>query len=166
MNTPTVTPDAISVELKQRPQWVCWRYAIRNGKATKIPLNAITGKGASSTAPETWTDFDTAIAAFNADGGFDGVGYVFAPDDPYCGVDIDNCLIDGKPEPWAQEIIDTFIGAYIEVSPSGNGVKIFGKGRIPGEHRVGTIDGHKIEMYHDGRFFTVTGNRLNQGVTL
>jgi primase-polymerase (primpol)-like protein len=48
------------------------------------------------------------------------------------------------------------LGSYAEVSPSGTGVKVFVRGKLPpGRRRKG-----QIEMYDRGRFFTTTGHRL------
>jgi hypothetical protein len=87
----------------------------------------------------------------------DGVGYVFSADDPYVGIDLDTCrdLETGVIEPWAVEIVDD-IGSYTEISPSGRGVHIIGRGTIPGDrHRAGNI-----EMYDSVRFFRMTGDAL------
>src|SRR5262245_45768809 len=72
-----VLPDGIPAELKARDQWVCWRYAWveAKGKWDKPPLNARTGRRASSTNGETWSSFEVALAAYQ-DGRnkYDGVG--------------------------------------------------------------------------------------------
>lgn len=48
--------------------------------------------------------------------------------------------------------------SYAEVSPSGNGIHIILKGKVPGNRkRKGNI-----EMYDEGRFFTVTGRTLGK----
>ena len=57
-------------ELRQLPQWVCWRYEERGGKPTKVPYQP-KGRLASSTDPETWSRFDDVVAAYE-NGGFDG----------------------------------------------------------------------------------------------
>jgi primase-polymerase (primpol)-like protein len=61
-----------------------------------------------------------------------GVGYVFSDGDPYSGVDLDNCRgrETGEIADWAKEIIRG-LASYTEVSPSGTGVKIWVKGRLP-----------------------------------
>ena len=36
-------PLYVPAELENIAQWVCWRYAVVNGKTTKIPVNPRTG---------------------------------------------------------------------------------------------------------------------------
>jgi hypothetical protein len=85
----------------------------------------------------------------------DGIGFEFSPLDPFVGVDLDGCVIDGQVQPWAQTIIDSFM-SYTEFSPSGTGVHIIVRGEKPGPRcRKGTI-----EMYEEGRYLTMTGLRV------
>jgi hypothetical protein len=154
-----VNTEAIPAELRRRDQWVVWAYQDRGGKPTKVPMG-VGGELASSTDPATWSSFQVALrAAEQMDAA--GVGFVFTPDDPYCGIDLDDCLIDGKPTSRAWSLIDE-LGTYCEVSPSGKGVKLFGRGSKPGAKcRTRKVEGmREIELYDQGRFFTVTGNRL------
>ena len=79
--------------------------------------------------------------------------------DGFAGVDLDHCRDPetGTIEPWAAEIVKLF-GTYTKVSPSGTGVKLFGRGALP-EGVTGRRKGH-IEVYGATRYFTVTGHRL------
>ncbi len=155
-------PDAIPAALKELDQWVTWRYIARGGRPTKVPTNARTGREASSTDPSTWSSFTEAVSALGDGSSNAGIGFVFSPDDPFCGIDLDECLEEGAPVPEARAIVDTF-NTYTEVSPSGNGVKLFLRGRKPpwARCRSKAIRGFKeTEVYDSGRFFTVTGRRL------
>lgn len=149
-------PDA----LRSRPQWVTWRYEERPGdpKPTKVPYNARRGGKASSTDPDTWSTFAEALA--RADGS-DGIGYVFAPDDAVVGIDLDHCRDPGTGviEAWAMEILgDT--RSYTEISPSGCGLHVFVRGSLPsGRRKHGSV-----EMYDQGRYFTVTGQVLDDSL--
>ena len=145
----------IPEELRGYDQWVAWKWEKRNGKPTKPPYDAKTGKRASHSNPETWGTFEQAFASYNStDSTFDGIGFVFSAEDPFCGIDLDDCIdaVSGTIEPWASKIITDF-NSYTEVSPSGTGVKIFIKGHLP---RAGIRNG-KIEVYDNLRYFTVTG---------
>ena len=155
-NDPAPQPlivELIPAELRDRRQWVTWRYTTRGGKRTKVP-HQTNGEKAAADAPHTWTTFDLALAGYER-GTFDGVGYVFAADDPYFGVDIDNVKRDPERLVWALEIVQRF-GSYAEWSPSGNGIHIIGRGKLPGGGRNDQKLG--LEVYDRGRFFTVTGH--------
>lgn len=149
-------------ELRRHDRWVCWRRETRDGKPTKVPYNPATGLRASSTDPRDWFPFDAAVGAAG-EGGYDGVGFVFAEGEGFCGIDIDGCIgEDGRVSDGAREIIDA-LGSYAEVSPSGTGVKIFIRGVKPATAKCkrGRLAGFKaIEVYEHGRYFTVTGRHL------
>lgn len=144
--------------LQQRNQWVLWRLEQRNGKDTKIPYQP-SGIPASTTNPGTWSDFTTVQAAFNRDTSFSGIGFVFAKDDPFVGIDLDKCRdpATGDVEPWATEVLARF-NTYAELSPSGKGFHIIGRGNMPPKGRRKG----QIEIYEAGRYFTVTGERWQQ----
>jgi hypothetical protein len=147
--------------LRDRPQWVCWKYIQRDGKETKCPVNAQNGHLADSTDASTWSTFDQAIDGCRRMPELAGVGFVFSADDPYCGIDLDDAVEPGTTQlkAWAKEIV-TLVASYTEVSPSGGGAKIFLRGTKPGVRcRRGYHDG-EVEMYDRDRFFTVTGALL------
>jgi hypothetical protein len=144
-------------------QWVCWAYEYqpeRNPQKpwSKIPKCPSTGCNASSTNPRTWGTLVQALARYrNQQLDVDGVGFVLADDDPYAAVDLDDCRDSetGEIQPWAMEIIRRF-ASYTEVSPSGTGIRVFVKGRLPPKGRKKG----NIEVYDNQRFMTVTGCRL------
>jgi len=78
--------------LREREQWVCWREETRDGKPTKVPVTPGTGGFASSTDPETWDAFETALEYTETEHA-DGVGFVFTDDDPIVGVDLTTAAI-------------------------------------------------------------------------
>jgi hypothetical protein len=142
--------------VKERAQWLNWRFDERDGKVTKVPICPHTGELAAVDRPETWGTYEEAVRAAR-EHGYDGVGFVFTEDDPYAGVDLDNCLDpeSGEVEEWAKELIEQ-LNSYTELSPSGGGVHILVKAELPlGGRRKG-----QVEMYDSGRFFTVTGRHL------
>src|SRR5262249_30206676 len=78
--------DCIPKELRDRAQWVVWKYRKKNGKWTKVPFQARDPAAAASTTdPTTWATFDEAWAAYlewrGHDGWrrVDGIGFVFSP---------------------------------------------------------------------------------------
>ncbi len=118
----------IPQELKNAPQWILWRSEERNGKKTKVPYQ-IDGSMAQSSNKRTWSTFATIMKFFNEQE-YDGIGFMFSKDDPFIGIDIDHCVNDGVLSTFAQEIIQT-ISSYTEYSPSGEGVHIIAKGKLP-----------------------------------
>ena len=142
-------------ELKSLPQWVCYQnqWNEKKQKNSKIPKNPATGSGAKANDPATWATYAAAVDAarrFN----FDGVGFEFAAG--YMGIDLDNVIdADGNINAIAAEIVAT-LDSYTEYSPSGKGLHILCK--CPGAKAVGSRnDAIGLEMYNNGRFFTVTG---------
>jgi len=155
----TAPVSVIPAELRERPQWVCWRYETRDGKPTKIPYSPITNTRASSTEPATWTTFEHAI---DASTNFDGVGYVFASDDPFTGVDFDDCLAEDRLDPHVAAHLRT-LDSFTEISPSGRGVKTIVHASKNGFARCRTSKtpwNDEFECYDTGRFWTITCNPL------
>jgi putative DNA primase/helicase len=151
---PVVQEENIPRELRQRPQWVTYE------SGTKIPLDPRTGRYASTTDSLTWGTFEEALRRAEDQGL--GVGFVFSSGDPFVGVDLDECRDpeSGEVAQWAQEIIEE-LDSYTEASPSGTGVHVITKGKLPKSLSKALPEvGGKIEMYSQERFFTVTGNVL------
>jgi putative DNA primase/helicase len=166
-------PDFCRVpqELKACPQWVVWKLEPRHGQdnPTKVPYNARTSKKADSTNRATWETFDTARACYDR-GGFTGVGFVLDREDEFVGIDLDGCVHpNGEIAEWAGKIIER-LDSYTELSPSGKGVRIFVRGKLPpgcrkldsGEDKAipGLGRNPGIEAYDWGRYLTVTGNHV------
>jgi putative DNA primase/helicase len=153
-----VIPDAIPSELTALPQWVVWRYTWLEDrqKWDKPPLRVRNGNEASSTNSTTWGTFEDALWTYET-GLVDGIGFVFATKTGLVGIDLDHCrdVKAGVIDPWALEIIDRF-DTYTELSPSGTGVHLFAAGTLPGKG----LKTPRGEMYDSGRYFTVTGHRL------
>jgi putative DNA primase/helicase len=148
----------IPEEMKDYPQWVCWKAEPRgSGKITKIPIDPISGKHAKTNDPNTWSRFENAETCYHSNG-HAGVGFVFTENDDFVGIDLDDCIDpnSGKIDSDAEEIIRQMQG-YTEISPSGRGVHIIVKGNLPGAGR--RTD--KTEIYDKARYFTITGDLLN-----
>lgn len=149
---------AFPPQLLQRDQWVLWCLEPRGDKTTKIPYQP-DGTHAKSTNRATWSGFDSVKQAFIGNTRFTGIGFVFADDDPFVGIDLDKCRdpATGDIEPWAAAVLARF-ATYAELSPSGRGFHIIGQGKLPPKGRRKD----RIEMYDAGRYFTVTGERWQQ----
>ncbi len=143
--------------MKRLRQWVLWKavWQAERDKFTKQP-HQTNGRFAKSTDPATWTTFDAVVEAYGR-GGFDGIGFVLSENDPFVGIDLDHCRDKetGVIEAWALDAVSSF-DSYAEVSPSGTGVRIFIKGKLPpGGRKSGGV-----EVYESGRYLTVTGRTL------
>src|SRR5262245_59804867 len=96
----------VPAELRDTSQWILWHYRWRDGRWTKVPLRPLGKRLASVTDPTHWTTFEVALASRRE--GL-GIGFVFTADDPYVGIDLDDCLgEDGRLTPWAAEIVAEF----------------------------------------------------------
>lgn len=155
--------DRLPDELKKLDRWVNWRFEIRNGKATKVPINPATGGRAMSDNPATWGTFEDALQHVNDVSKdnikIEGIGFMFSGDG-ILGVDIDHCKDPetGSLSDEAWDIINT-IDSYTEFSQSGDGIHIICHGKLPeGRRRKGNV-----ETYEVGRFFVMTGNVYDDG---
>lgn len=162
-------------ELKHLDQWVVWRLQSRPGnpKPTKVPYQAKPGNSwykAASTNPETWTAFDQATRCYDAhrrtperlgrdheaeEASFylDGIGFVLTDADPFVAWDFDHCrdAESGEINPDVLAMVKT-LSSYMEVSPSGTGLRVIVKGKLPRSAKKGDF-----EAYQSERFVTLTG---------
>ncbi len=136
------------------------------GGITKVPYQT-NGYKARPTDPKTWTTYDKARAAVEA-GRFDGIGYALTADEGYICIDLDHCVNPetGEIDQWALEILDIVEeagGTYSEASPSGTGIHLWGRGGLPKNKGINQPmkNGHKIEMYTNAHYMTVTDKPLN-----
>ena len=104
--------------------------------------------------PELWVSYDEAYAIQKTCPGF-FTGFVFTVSDPFWFLDIDKCGANGEWSNTANELMNLFTGAYIEVSQSGNGLHIIGSGECPPHACKNTELG--IEFYTEKRFVALTG---------
>ena len=164
-----MTPDIENIpqELRDRDQWVLWKAVEKtNGsgvaKITKVPYSAITPetpRKASVTNPQHWSSFDQVANALILEDGYDGIGFVFTKNDPYVGVDFDNCIDEhGVIDPEVQQAIHQ-LDSYTEISVSGRGIHSIPRGALKGAGHCDTRRG--FEMYDHSRYFTFTGKPLN-----
>jgi hypothetical protein len=156
----------IPEEMKLYLQWVVWRYedrGVNTGIApTKVPYDAKTGELASVSDPNTWTSYVQAVDAYEAHK-YHGIGFVFTRLDPYSGIDLDDVekkvaagvMTRAEADIIIQRHIKVYeeFTSYAERSPSGSGLHIIVKGKVPTGRRRS-----QIEIYSDKRYFTMTGD--------
>jgi len=149
--------DSIPDAMKQLPQWV-----LHQNKHPKQP----SGLDAKSNDSSTWNTFQAVKEGF-AKSGFDGIGFVFAKDDPFVGIDLDGCRNPqtGEVADWAMKIVN-LMQSYTEISPSGSGLHIVIRAKPDTESgKTKKISGVKkitdkspgIEVYSQLRYFCITG---------
>lgn len=156
-----VIPACLQQFADQR-RWVVWRWQERDGKRTKPPYQP-NGMYASTTNPATWSTLAEVQAACAA-GGFDGIGINMAGLDGIVGIDLDKVRDPSTGEPASPAIADLLntCGSYAEVSPSGTGFRIFGKGELAKTLSEKAADGSGFEIYGSGdaRYLTITGQQV------
>jgi hypothetical protein len=143
---PPFNTNAIPNELKQRRQWICWRYDERDGKTVKVPVAPWKGHNGpvSVTDPDNCADFDTAASYARKNG--IGIGFVFFKGSKISGVDFD------KPELYPELVEEAKSRSYMERSVSGRGFHTLGYGVLSD-----AIKRDGLEAYSQDRFFVVTG---------
>jgi putative DNA primase/helicase len=151
------TPENVPDDLKGYDHWVVCHFEERNGKMTKVPYDAKTGRRASTTDSRTWAAFPKALEAYQGSSRWDGIGFVFSSGDPFVGFDFDKCRNPetGEVDPSIREYVEGFEERYVEVSVSGTGIHLITRGKIKGGTKKGTY-----EIYDQDRYFCVTGVTL------
>ena len=154
--------DRIPAALRERAQWLVWRYESKPGQAkpAKMPYYANgarrTGTQGSDDDRARLVTLDGAMQALQA-GDFTGLGFAFLPGDGLIGIDLDN-VIDpetGEVQERARGIIEA-CASFTEFSPSGKGVHIYCLGETK-SHKSNEIG---VEMFCGRQFFTVTGRQF------
>jgi len=146
-------------ELRELEGWLLWRRgpARPDGRFDKVPYYTPGGKRCGTQgSPEDFAKlvtFDVALARLR-EGGYDGLGLAMLGQG-IVGLDFDGCC-DGAGiiAPWVRDLCrDT----YMEVSPSGTGVRAFYRGDLPDRKNHAA----HLETFCRTGFLTVTGARLN-----
>lgn len=111
------------------------------------------GRAASSIDPETWAGFGAVAAS-------DRIGYVLGGEIDgklvVC-VDLDHCFADdGSLTAGAIDLLKDFPDTWCEVSPSGDGLHVWGLMRERPSRCMFTHGGQPVEVYVEGRYITVT----------
>lgn len=91
-STNTIESKMIPACMKNRKQWIMWRYEQRdaNAKPTKVPYQT-NGLKAKTNDLSTWATFDECTELLLEDE-FDGIGFVFSEGDNLAGIDLDHCF--------------------------------------------------------------------------
>ena len=168
---PLPSRDQVPAELLPLRRWCGWeaRFDESRGKWRKPPRSTVTGEAIAPTIAyiNHWVTFDEALTGA-IEHKLDGVGFIFAEEDPYVGIDFDDCVLDGIIQPavsaWLQ-----WLPSYAELSPSGTGVHVLGKGKIKRAvtaQQLPNGEGATFEAYNHDRYFTFSGNCINDVVDI
>ena len=141
---PPVDRDPVPVELRTRPRWV--RHS-----AGKVPLDA-RGRIASATNPATWSPYDAVQHQPRR-------GFVLNGDGVVC-IDLDHCVVNGRVVGRAAEILAQLPKTYVELSPSGTGLHVWGYGHVEQGRKLPG----GVEVYGAARFITVTARPWHTSV--
>ena len=159
-----VQPQNIPELLKGLPNWVVWRaFTIKDdGRFDKVPISAQTGHKVDHLDKVHQMSFQEALSAYH-NGLGDGVGislngepvaHTEAGEPLYIiGVDLDKVAGSEQAKITAKNICKS-IGSYCEISPSGTGIRVFALSEQP----LGKGQSPSGEMYHKGKFLTITGH--------
>jgi len=164
---PAIAND-IPVELKEIPRWVNWRCEMKEEAMTKVPLAAELDQAGNIMDHSNHRSFEVAFDRYQ-DKNLGGIGFVLDESDNILGLDCDKCIeeIDDEDNVILNESGKLFAefwlqrGAYLEVSPSGSGLRGFVRGALPDNmKRKSNVKGSTWEIYDKHRYLTVTGFAL------
>lgn len=134
--------------MRQSDRWVTYHWP------DKAPRQ-VDGRLASVTDPSNWTTYANVR-------GLPYRGYVLG--EGIGCIDFDHCIDEaGTLHPAVAAIVEPLrTKTYIEISPSGDGLHVFGL-MAPDRGWKGSITaGVSIEVYSQDRYITVTGNRWSK----
>lgn len=145
--------DNIPEELKALPQWC--NFDLIDGK--KIPYISGEDSMASSSSPRDWRSFRTAVKDVTSSKRHH-IGFCFSSSDPFVFIDLDDPTDDEQQQVIAR--IDT----YAQISVSGEGVHLIGRGSFKGngKHPAYPAAG----LFQSGRFCLMTGNVFKSRTTI
>ncbi len=158
-------------ELAALPNWVCAdRRPRKDGASSKKPIDPRTGGDGKSNDPTTWSTIADALAWAERDDRVCAIG-VNLLDTDWIALDLDHVLnlSTGELAPAAGRLLDALPTTYCEISPSGDGLRLFFRCTKPEglatskENVLGP--GTKLEVFGaaTGRYVTVTGDTGDTG---
>jgi hypothetical protein len=148
----------LPADMTELQRFVMWRRMIVHSREAKVPY-LVSGGAADITDLSGLADFEDVVRILEKTGNrYAGIGYVFVKGDGMVGIDLDDVLDGtGVVKPWGRGVVERFSDTYMEISPSGTGLKIWAKGELPENLPGVKVGDGSIEMYDHARYFTVTG---------
>jgi hypothetical protein len=156
---PNCNFDRIPAKMKALDHWVNWRRTLCHGKPKKPLYIPKTPRKAKSDDPVTWRSYEIALEAYQL-GHWNYAGIGFAIEGTgLVAVDLDECRdpVTRQVAKWAGMIVEK-LQSYTELSPSGEGIRIICRGKLPSnrKHTVHLCAGF-LELWDSGRYVTMTG---------
>jgi primase-polymerase (primpol)-like protein len=145
-------------------RWLDWRLEPHkdSGKPTKMPYQARSpSQKAKSDDPSTWATLPEALRAYHNTPDLGGVGFCLLPGE-LIAFDLDNCVNPETkiPHPWVKDLVAR-AGSYTEITPSGRGLRIIGRGTGDRVYKIQKVDAKmgNCESYRRcEKYITITGN--------
>ena len=151
-------------EMKEVNRWCIYVLGDGQGhKRDKIPYSPITRHKISTTKPEEWASYETALKAYNEATRPQDCGLGFLLGDGWGCLDIDNIAPDGLnsqdiENPAVYKALDLTGWGYSEISQSKTGIHCFFK--LEDEPPKHHSKNKEAEIYTSGRFIAMTGNKI------
>lgn len=139
-------------ELRALPQWMVAGSGDPSSKEYKRPIDPKTGRWGSPTDPSTWGTFEEAMAS-----PYPLKGFVFHASDPYSVIDLDTYKAKNEQVKNLHAEIARHAETYSELSQSGLGVHIIGRGFVA---EGANNEANSLEVYSTGRFMICTGRAI------
>lgn len=136
------------------PQFILWKLVGKD----KLPVSPYTGQVCDPHDSANWATADFASAALAAGIEAQGLAFAFTDADPFFFIDLDHALVNGQWSELALRVMGMFPEAAKEISQSGTGGHIIGKGRC-GPHKCKNIAAG-LELYTEKRFVALTGTNI------
>jgi hypothetical protein len=137
--------------------YLCYKLVPgENNRTEKLPVSPLTGGVVNAHNPEYWVPKAQAALAAALFGPPYGVAYVLPPERTHWAIDIDNAFHNGEWSKTAVDLCRRFAGCYIEVSQSGRGLHIIGKGELP-PHSIKSKTLLGVDLFSCKRAIALTG---------
>ena len=151
-------------EMKEVNRWCIYVLGDGQGhKRDKIPYSPITRHKISTTKPEEWASYETALKAYNSSWNKPNIGLGFLLGDGWGCLDVDNIAPNElNPQdidnPAVYKALDLTGWGYSEISQSKTGIHCFFKleDEPPKHHNKNK----EAEIYTSRRFIAMTGNKI------
>jgi hypothetical protein len=145
----------IPEELKVKDRWVVWKLT----RGSKVPYSCRSPRRrVDATRADSGSCFNEAEEAYGT-GQFAGVGFILAGEG-IVAADLDDCVEGGVLKTGVKELLDELGASYVELSPTGTGLRVLGRSQEIFDGRHLSVHGIHLELYGRKRFVTITGHLL------